>query len=174
MIRAELAGPPLPRRPWYRSLTPAYLMIAVWAPFFDRLWASDLPRASLGWLAGSAILAATLGFCLFYCPTAMWGIRTRQRLGTVAASTFGTSGSEWITGVAIGVATVVWYAVAIDSAIEYTLLGLASCGLVSPQVLGRWNLGPITLKSPVFLCTAVFWIFITGMVSILRLAGVIV
>src|SRR5262249_54483909 len=128
MIRAELAGPPLPRRPWYRSLTPAYLMIAVWAPFFDRLWASDLPRASLGWLAGSAILAATLGFCLFYCPTAMWGIRTRQRLGTVAASTFGTSGSEWITGVAIGVATVVWYAVAIDSAIEYTLLGLASCG----------------------------------------------
>jgi hypothetical protein len=83
-------------------------------------------------------------------------------------------GSEWITGVAVAAADVVWYAVAIDAAIEYTLLGLASCGLLSPQTLGQWSLGAIAVKTPVFLCTALFWIFVTGMASILRLGGVIV
>jgi hypothetical protein len=63
--------------------------------------------------------------------------------------------------------------VGIDYAIESTLLGLGSCGLVSPGSLGLWRLGPLELRSPVFLCTAVFWIFITGMASLLRLVGVV-
>ena len=91
----------------------------------------------------------------------------------MAASTFGTAGSEWITGVGIGVAEVVWYAVAIDYAVESTLLGLVTCGLIAPDVLGRWELGPFSLKTPVFLLTAAFWIFITGSASLLRLIAVI-
>ena len=38
----------------------------------------------------------------------------------------------------------------------------------------RWDLGPIVVKSPVYLCTALFWIYITGMAGLLRLPGVIV
>ena len=43
-LRAEREGPPLPKRPWYLGIGPAYLTIFVWAPFFDPLWAGDLPR----------------------------------------------------------------------------------------------------------------------------------
>ena len=43
------------------------------------------------------------------------------------------SGSEWITGVAIAVANIVWYAVAINYAIDTTLLGLHACDLIAPE-----------------------------------------
>jgi hypothetical protein len=173
ILRAELAVAPLPRRPWYRGIAPAYLGIFIWAPFFDQLWARDLPGASLAWLASVAVSASILGFLLFYSATATWGFRTRRRLVVVAASTFGASGSEWITGLAVGAGEVVWYAVAIDYAIESIFLGLIACDLLAPHALGRWDLGPFAIKSPVFLCTAVFWIFITGMAGLLRLVGVI-
>jgi hypothetical protein len=92
----------------------------------------------------------------------------------VGASTFGTLGSEWITGVAVGLAAIVWYAVSIYLAIKLTLLGLLSCGLIAAAALEPWKLGPLVVESPVFLLTALFWVYITGMASLLRLVGVIV
>src|SRR5262249_8289105 len=68
---------------------------------------------------------------------------------------------------------IVWYALAIDYAVAAILLGLVSFGLVGPDSLEGWDLGPFATRSPVFLCTAAFWIFITGMASLLRLTGVI-
>ena len=82
-------------------------------------------------------------------------------------------GSEWITGIAVGLANIIWYAVAIDYAVDSTLLGLHSCGLINTASLHTWGLGPVVLKSPVYLCTALFWIYITGMAGLLRLPGVI-
>ena len=104
---------------------------------------------------------------------AVWGNRTRRSLGVMAGSTFGMDGSEWITGVGLGVAELVWYAVAIGYAVESILLGLVTTGLITPDVLGRWEVGPLSLKTPVFLCAAAFWIFITGSASLLRLIAVI-
>jgi hypothetical protein len=172
-LRAELDVTPPPRRPWYVAVGPAYLTILVWAPFFDPLWRHDLTRAGLAWLAGSALVAALLCYGLFYYPAAIWGYRTGRRLGVVAASTFGTTGSDWLTGVALAAAQIVWYAVAIDYGIQATFLGLITCGLLPPGVLANWRVGDAILRGPVFLCTAVFWIFITGMASLLRLTGVI-
>jgi len=173
ILRAELSDPPLARRPWYQAILPAYLGLFVWAPFFDQIWAGDLPRGDLSWLFGSAAAASVLCFGLFY-PAASLGLAARRPLGIVAASTFGTLGSEWITGVAIAVANIVWYAVAIDFAVDSTLLGLRACGLISPLVLAGWRLGPVDVKSPVYLCTALFWIYITGTAGLLKLTGVIV
>jgi cytosine permease len=172
-LRAELDSTPAPRRAWYLTVGPAYLTIFVWAPFFDPLWAHDIRRYGLFWLAGSAVVAAVLCYGLFYYPAAMWGFRTGRRLGVVAASTFGTAGSDWLTGVAFAVAEIVWYAVAIDYAVQATFLGLVACGLLPPGVLASWPVGPALLRNPVFLATAVFWIFITGMASLLRLTAVI-
>ena len=42
-----------------------------------------------------------------------------------------------------------------------------------PGILAPWRVGPFVLRGPVFLCTAMFWIFITGMAALLRLTGVI-
>jgi len=173
ILRAELTGPAPPRRPWYFTIAPAYLGLFVWAPFFDQLWAGDLPRGDLPSLLVSAGAASALCFCLFY-PAASWGLAARRPLGIVAASTFGTVGSEWITGVAIAVANIVWYAVAIDWAVDSTLLGLDACGLIAPEALAGWQLGTVDVKSPVYLCTALFWIYITGTAALLKLTGVIV
>jgi cytosine permease len=170
----ELATPALALRPWYLAAAPTYLGLFVWGPFFDQLWVGDLPRGRPAWLIGEAIIASLVCYALFYNPLAWWGFRTRRRLSIVAASTFGTVGSEWITGVGIGVASIVWFAVAVNYAIDSTLLGLHSCGLIERSSLSGFDLGPIAIKGPVFLCTALFWIYITGMSSLWRLTGVVV
>lgn len=172
-LRAELEGTPPPRRPWYLTIGPAYLTIFVWAPFFDPLWRHDLTAAGLAPLAGSAVVAALICFGLFYLPAAMWGYRTGRRLGVVAGSTFGTIGSDWLTGVGLAVAEIVWYAVAIDYGVQSTLLGLVTCGLLPQGVLESWPVGGTLLRGPVALCAALFWIFVTGLASLLRLTAVI-
>jgi cytosine permease len=156
------------------TIAPAYLGVFVWAPFFDSLWIGDITRFRLELLIGSAVLASLLCYGLLFQVPASWGLRTGRALGIIAASTFGTVGSEWITGIAVGAASIVWYAVAIDYAVDSTLLGLRCCRLITIDSLRMWDLGPIAVKSPVFLCTALFWIYITGMAGLLRLARVIV
>ena len=174
ILRAERENASRTRGPWYATIGPAYLGLFVWAPFFDALWVGDFTRFSLSWLIAGAVIASLLCFGLFYFVTASWGFRVRQPLGIVAASTFGTTGSEWLTGVMVGFAAVVWYAVAIDYAVESTFLGLRSCGLLASGSVQPWNLGPIVVKSPVYLCTAVFWIYITGTAGLWQLTGVVV
>src|SRR5262249_548859 len=56
----------------------------------------------------------------------------------------------------------------------HRLLPPRARGLRPLQALAVWARGPIAVKAPLFLCPAGFWIFITGMASLLRLAGVIV
>jgi hypothetical protein len=172
-LRAEVDGTPPPRRAWYLTVGPAYLAIFVWAPFFDPLWRHDLWRADLPWLAGSAVVAALVCFGLFYFPAAMWGYRTGRRLGVVASSTFGTTGSDWLTGIVLASAEIVWMAVAVDYGVQSTLLGLVTGGLLPAGAMANWVVLGTVVRGPVVLCTAVFWIFITGLSSLLRLTGVI-
>jgi len=173
ILRTEHESVPLARGPWYKTIAPAYLGIFVWAPYFDSLWIGALPRFELRWSVALAVTASVLCYVLLFLVPASWGFRTGRPLGLVASSTFGTVGSEWITGIVIGVAYVCWYAVAIGYAVDSTLLGLRACGLIEAGRLSGWEFGPITVKSPVFLCTALFWIYITGMSGLLKLTGVV-
>ncbi len=159
--------------PWYRGIAPAYLTLFIWAPFFDQLWAADLPRAGLGWLLGSALLGSLICFGLYFAA-ASWGLKARRPLVVLAASTFGAVGSEWLCGLAIAFASVVWYAVAINFAVESTFLGLRACGLIVPSNVAPWTTGPLEIKRPVFWGTALFWIYITRQAIRLRLPGVVV
>jgi cytosine permease len=174
ILRKSLEDPPLARRPWYQTIGPAYLGIFVWAPFFDALWVGGLTHFPLPWLCAEAVGASLLCFTLFYYIPASWGFQTRQPLAIVAASTFGTIGSEWITGVAVAIAALVWYTVAIDYAVDSTLLGLRACGMVGPESLLASRLGPVVVKSPVYFTTALFWIYITGTSSLWKITGVVV
>ena len=172
-LRSEIEIAPPPRRAWYLTVGPAYLTIVTWGPFLDPLWRHDITAAGIPWLAGRAVLAVLLCFAMDYLPGALVGFRTGRRLGVIAASTFGTAGSEWLTGPILAAAEVVWYAVAIDFAVQSTLLGLSTGGLVPAGVLANWPVGPALLRNPVFLATALFWIFVTGMAALLRLTGII-
>ena len=174
ILRAERESPPFGRGPWYLTIAPAYLGLFVWPRFFDSLWIEDLTRFSLTWLIGTGVFGSLLCFGLLYYIPASWGFRTGRPLGIVAASTFGTVGSEWITGVAVGLACIVWYAVGIDYAVESTLLGLQACGLIGADSAHPWDLGPIVIKSPVYLSTALFWIYITGTSGLWKMPGVVV
>ncbi|MGO9467748.1 MAG: hypothetical protein ACLQVF_26730 [Isosphaeraceae bacterium] len=171
--RKEQAVPSAQRKTWLAAIAPAYLGIFVWAPFYDRLWVSDLVRFNLAWLFAAALGGALLCHVFFYWGLADWGFRTGLSLDTLAASTFGTAGSRWLVGFAVALANVVICAIAIDFAVDSSLLGLLSCGLIDPADLGRWNVGPFTLGSPVFVGTALFWIVIISVANLLRLIGVV-
>ncbi len=109
-----------------------------------------------------------------YFLAASWGWLARRPLVVVASSTFGAAGSEWICGLAVAFAGLVWYALAINFAVDSTLLGLRACTLLAPSGVAHWTVGPLDIKSPVFLATAVFWIYITRQAIRMRLPGVVV
>ena len=100
-------------------------------------------------------------------------MKAGQRASLVGALALGTLGSEWLIGVASGLAAALFYAVSLSMAVRLTLLGLISCGHRSRALLPR-SFGPLVVESPVFLLTVLFWIYITGMASLLRLTGVVV
>ena len=120
------------------------------------------------------MLAAIACYGLLYLVPALSGWAAGRRLSLVGASTFGTLGSEWITGVAVAFGAIGFHAVSVFMALRLTILGLISCGLVSPSALDPMSVGPLVLEGPVILLSALFWIFITVAANGLRLTGVIV
>jgi cytosine permease len=172
-VLADLNEPPLVRGSWVWTIAPAYAGVFIWIPLLDRLGTCLPGQTSLGWLAAAAVLAALACCFLLYDIPAMWGWTAGHRLGAVGASTFGTTGSEWITGVGVGLGGLAFYAVSVTMAIKLIMLGLLSCGLIDVRVFKPWSLGPLVLESPVFLLTALFWIYIITVACRLRMAGVI-
>jgi hypothetical protein len=159
--------------PWYRGIAPAYLNLFIWAPFFDELWVGRQTQPGTAWLVADALLGSLICFGL-YLAAASWGLGARKPLVVVASSTFGATGSEWLCGVAVAIAAVAWYAIAVNFAVDSTLLGLRSCGLIPASAVAAWRAGPFWCKSPVFLLTALFWIYITRIAIKWRMSGVVV
>jgi hypothetical protein len=159
--------------PWYRGIAPAYLNLFIWAPFFDQLWVGRQAHSGTPWLVVDALLGSLICFGL-YLAAAAWGLGARKPLVGLASSTFGATGSEWLCGVAVAIAGVAWYAIAINYSVDSTLLGLRACGLIPASGVAAWRAGPFLCKSPVFLGTALFWIYITRLAIKMRLSGVVV
>ena len=173
-MRSELNGPILARRGWGWSIGSAYAGVFIWVPFLDRLGTGLLGETSLGWLLAWAVLATIACHALLYSIPALWGWKAGHRLGVVGASTFGATGSEWITGILVGLGSLLWLAVSIALSIRLTMLGLISCGLISPGDVGIRTLGSLSVESTPVLLTAVFWIVILAATSGLRIVGVII
>jgi cytosine permease len=173
LVRADLNEPPLARGGWVWTIAPAYAGVFIWIPILDRLGTCLPGQSSLGWLAAVALLAALACCFLLYHIPAMWGWTAGHRLGVVGASTFGTTGSEWISSVVVGLGATAYYAVSVNMAIKLIMLGLLSCGLIDLSVFKPWCLGPLVVQSPVVLLTALFWIYVITVVCRLRMAGVI-
>jgi hypothetical protein len=173
VLLADLTGPSLPRRGWHWTIGPAFASVFIWVPLLDRLGTHPAgPAETLGIMA-AALLSALACHLLLYDLLALWGYAAGQRLTVVAASTFGTRGSEWITGLGTAAGTMVVWSVSLWTAVRMTFLGLLACRLIDASALAPVHLGPVVLESPAVLVTTLFWIFITGMASLLRLTGVI-
>lgn len=164
-LAADLAQPPVARDRWYWTIAPAYAGVFLWLPFFDRLGRETVPYAPWPLLVAAAMVASTLCYLLLYRAPALWGFRSDGRLSTVAAATFGTTGSTWLIGPALGIAAVVWHAVALSYSLELIFLALTDSRFMGPAQLEPWKLGSLTVRPPIVLLTLVWWVFIT------RLAG---
>jgi hypothetical protein len=73
----------------------------------------------------------------------------------------------------LAAASIVGYGVAIDFAVDSILQGLLASRLIAPADLAGWRVNAVGVKSPVYLCAAIFWIYITGTAGLLKMAGVV-
>ena len=160
--------------PWYRGIAPAYLTLFIWAPFFDQLWVADVcPRRAalalrqrgsrLAHLFRTVLPGRVVGF--ERSPRARGGgvldlrrrrlgmaLRARHCLRRPASGTPSRSTSPSIPP-------------------------SSACGpvdLLAPSGVAHLAVGPLDIKSPVFLGTALFWIYITRQAIRMRLPGVVV
>jgi cytosine permease len=156
-LLAALTAPPRERKSWVWGIGPHAIGLFLWVVYFDRLAPTTLGVGGLAWSALGALAGGLLGFLLLYQGPALWGQRTGRGLAVLGSCTFGAAGSVWITGVLIGLAEVVWFAVATYYATDLTLQGFVSLHLLDPRALRPIVLGRWTLQSPLFLVTSLVW-----------------
>ena len=164
-LAADLAQPLAARDRWYWTIAPAYAGVFLWLPFFDRLGRETVPYAPWPLLVTAALVASVLCYLLLYRAPALWGFRSDGRVSTVTAATFGSAGSAWLVGPALGIVAVVWHAVALSYSLNLIFLALADSGFISLSQLEPWKLGAVAVRPPIMLLTLGWWVFIT------RLAG---
>jgi cytosine permease len=159
-----MSNPNLPKpkpkiipKPWQRGLGPYYIGLFLWIVFFDQLGMRALPVGGVGWSFLGAVLAGPLCYLLLFRVPSLWGFATGKPLTELACSTFGVGGARWVPGLLVGLAEVVWFAVAVSYGTDLTLKGLSTAKLIDPGQLKPIVLGAMTLKSPLFLATSLFW-----------------
>ena len=175
-LRTPFTTPPperVERQSWEGTLAPALIGLFLWVVFLDPLAARSLPVGGLGWSVGGAAVAGLLCYRLLYYVPATWGMRTGYPLTVIATSTFGVSGSTWLAGLLMGLAQVVWFAVANYFAVDLILESLVSCRLLNPGYLRPLVLGRLTTPSPLFLITSLVWCYWTALTGayLVRLIG---
>lgn len=161
------AGPVLPveSKPWQSGLAPVYIGLFLWIAFFDQIGRRTVPTAGLLWPALGAIVAGPLNYWLLFHGPAMWGQRTGRPLATVSTATFGTTGAKLVPGLLIGVAQVVWFAVAVGYGVDLTLRALGLVQLVDPRTMRSIAVGGGMLPSVLVMTTSLVWCVVVALVG---------
>ena len=157
---------PIEPKPWQNGVAPVYIAIFLWIAFFDQVGRQALPIGGLNWSLLGAVVAGPLGYLLLYRPSALWGHRSGMPLEELATSTFGVKGAAVVPGLLLGIGQIILFSVAVGYAVELSLEGLALGGLLDPRSLRASQVGGATMKSPLFLATALFWAFAAALVSL--------
>lgn len=156
-LEAALAAPMTERKGWQDEVAPTYIGLFLLAVYYDQLAVQTLSVAGLGWSLLGALLGGLAGFALIYLASALWGLRARQPIAVVATSTFGASGALWVPGLVIGLAQLVWFAVAIYTAARIALGGLVAGRLLDARYMLPMNAAGFRLESPLFLVVTFTW-----------------
>ena len=159
------SAPPaeLVRKPWQTSTAPQYIALFLWVAYFDQIGRRTLPLGGLGPAVLGAAVAGVLCYLLLYRAPAMWGFRTGKPPTELGASTFGATGASWFNGLMVGLAQVVWFAVATHYATDLTFRGLVAIGLMSPEYLLPMEVRGLRLPNALFLFTSLTWTFAAAM-----------
>ncbi len=174
-LATALALPPVPPKSWQDGVAPAYISLLLSVVFLDQLPVHTLFVGGLGPSIVGALIAGLFAYWMLYYAPAMWGNATRRPLSVVATSSFGVKGAPWVPGLILGVAQVIWFAIAINFATDYGLRALVSCGLLDPKHIPASIDGRIGPPGPLFLATAIVWSLcsaVIGTVAIRLVAAV--
>ncbi len=166
-LRAAMDAPPVPPKAWQDGVGPAFVSLWISVVFLDRLAQGTLLVGGLGPSLVGAVLAGLLGYWGLYYAPAIWGAQTRRPLSVVASSTFGAWGSRWIPGVLLGVISIVWFAITIDYATQWSLSGLAALDMLDPKQLETAHRGASFQPRPLFLFVAAVWSLTSAVIGIL-------
>jgi cytosine permease len=176
-LLAALENPTTDRRPWSTSSATVYIGLFLLIVYYDALARQTLAVGGLGPALLGALVGGLLCFGLLYYPPAIWGLRARQPLMVVVTSTFGAKGANWLPGLVLALAHVVWFAVAIDVAADVALRGLVAGGLVEADALTKAvRLGGLSLRGPLVLFVTLIWAVSAATIGIwfVRLAAAFV
>ncbi|MFO0959192.1 MAG: hypothetical protein U0800_17470 [Isosphaeraceae bacterium] len=143
--------------PWARGVGHHYIGLFLTAIFLDRLAAGTLDVGGLVPSLLGATLGGLLAFAILYYPSASWGLQARAGIDRVASATFGERGARWFPGVLLAATHIVWFALCLAMAADYGKRGLISLGLIQPQDVADWALGPLRLKAPAILFETLCW-----------------
>ncbi|MDB5350478.1 MAG: purine-cytosine permease-like transporter [Planctomycetota bacterium] len=156
-LKSAIEAPPVPVKPWQDGVAPAFIALVLSVVFLDRLAPTTLFVGGLAPASVGAALAGLLAYWCLYCAPATWGAATKRPLAVVATSTFGARGATWVPGLLLGVVYVIWFAITIDYATEYSLSGLVATGLLDAKYLATHARGSIVVPSWLFLVVAAAW-----------------
>jgi cytosine permease len=156
----------IPPKSWQWGIAPHYIGLFLWIAYTDGLAVRTLPVGGLPATVLGAMVAGGLCFLLLYYAPAMLGLRSGRSLIDVAAPAFGERGATWLPGVLIGVVQVIWFAVALSYAIDFTFRGLVVLRLLDGRHLQFWTVGTFTVRSPLFLITAAVWSVATALIGV--------
>ena len=113
------------------------------------------------WLVADALLGSLICFGLYFAA-ASWGLGARKPSGGRGELDLRRDRVRMALRLAVAIAGVVWYAIAINFARRFHAPGPAGVRTDSAASgVAPWRAGPFDIKSPVFLGTALFWIYIT-------------
>ena len=160
-------GPGISLKSWKDGIAPAFLALGLNVVYLDRLAPTTLLVGGLAPAIVGAILGGLLAYwCLYYVP-AMWGVRTRQSVSVVASSTFGIRGALLVSSMLTVAIHIVWFAVTIEYAAQYSLSGLVSCGLLDAKNLASNHRGSWAVPKPLFLAVAASWSIASAVIGTL-------
>ena len=154
---ASKPKPLIVKKPWQNGLGPYYIGLFLWIVFFDQLGMRTLQVGGIIWSVLGAVVAGPLCYLLLFRIPATWGHTTGKALPELAQSTFGQRGAKWVPGLLIGLAELVWFAVAVYYGTDLTLKGLVEARFINQNSLQSISVGGFVLKSPLFLATSLFW-----------------
>jgi cytosine permease len=154
---ASKPKPAIVPKSWQNGLGPYYVGLFLWVVFFDQLGLRALTVGGLGASVLGVVVAGPICYLLFFRVPAIWGYRTGKPLPELASSTFGAAGSRWVPGLLLGLAEIVWFAVAVSYGTDLVLRALNVVGLVDARALRPLIVGKLVVKSPLFLITSLTW-----------------
>ncbi len=79
-IESSVPVPREKRAPWYKNTFPSYAGIYLWVAFYLSLAGPTISKAGVGICLIGLVIAALLGYALFYYCSGMLGMQTGRPL----------------------------------------------------------------------------------------------